>query len=387
MRFHVLGVPHTATNHDWLCCAFTQKVAKLCAMLRGRGHHVIHYGNEDSDVACDEHVTVTRRGDIGPPGNYMDFKIDGPPYQTFSANAVEAVARRKQPRDFLLCPFGYGHKAVADAHPDMIVVESGIGYASSFAKWKVFESYAVMHAHYGIQAVATCNLVNWYDVVIPNSFAPDDFEFRAEKSDYLLFLGRAYDGKGVHVAVQIAEHIGRRLVVAGPGRLERTSPLVEHVGTVGAAPRRELLASAKALIAPSMFIEPFCGVVLEAAFSGTPVIASDWGAFAENVLHGVTGYRCRTFEQFTWAARNVDRIDPANCRSWAEENFTIERVGQMYEEYFSSVLAIYGGDGWYEINNERDNLDWLTRRYPALRDMPQTAGARSWMVQPVASSR
>jgi hypothetical protein len=129
MRFHVLGVPHTATNRDWLCCAFTQKVLKLCAMLHGRGHHVIHYGNEASDVTCSEHVTVTRREDIGSPGGYMDFKIDGPPYQTFSANAVEAVARRKQPRDFLLCPFGHGHKVVADAHPDMIVVESGIGYA------------------------------------------------------------------------------------------------------------------------------------------------------------------------------------------------------------------------------------------------------------------
>ena len=174
LRFHVLGVPHTATNRDWLCCAFTQKVAKLCAMLRGRGHHVIHYGNEDSDVACDEHVTVTRRGDIGLPEHYLDFKLDSHPYRLFSENAIAAVGWRKQPRDFLLCPFGHGHAAVADAHPDMIAVESGIGYASSFARWKVFESYALMHAHYGMQAVATCNLVNWYDVVSPNSFAPED---------------------------------------------------------------------------------------------------------------------------------------------------------------------------------------------------------------------
>jgi glycosyltransferase involved in cell wall biosynthesis len=362
MRFHILGVPHTATNRDWLCCAFTQKVAKLCAMLHDRGHHVIHYGNEASDVTCSEHVTVTRRGDIGLPADYLDFKLDSQPYSIFSANAIEAVNHRKQPRDFLLCPFGLGHETVAAAHQDMIVVEPGIGYASSFARWKVFESYAVMHAHYGMKAVATCNVIDWYDAVIPNFFDPADFEFRAEKGDYLLFLGRVYEGKGVHVAVQVAEALGKRLVVAGPGKLD--APRTEHVGAVDGAARRELLAGAGALIAPSIYVEPFCGVVIEAAFSGTPVITSDWGAFAENVLHGVTGYRCRIFEQFLWAAKNIDRIRPVDCRCWAEANFTMGRVGKMYDEYFSSVLAIYGGNGWYEANGARQNLDWLTRRYP-----------------------
>jgi glycosyltransferase involved in cell wall biosynthesis len=276
-RFHVPGIPHTASNKDWLCCAFTQKVVKLCAMLKARGHHVIHYGNADSDVVCDEHVTVTERGDIGEPETYTQFAIDGPIYAKFSGNAVEAIGRRKQARDFLLCMFGCGHQAVATEHADMIVVEPGIGYGGGhFARWKVFESYAMLHAYYGLPAVLLSDKVDWYDAVIPNYFDAADFQFSTDKDDYFLFLGRVYTGKGVHIAIEIAERLGRRLIIAGPGARPDGG---EFVGVVGEDRRRELLAHAKAVIAPSMFLEPFCGVVTEAHFSGTPTITSDWGAF------------------------------------------------------------------------------------------------------------
>ena len=377
MRFHVLGVPHTVSSPEFVTCAFTQKVVKFCEMMMARGHEIIHYGHEESNVECTEHVTVLPTeiwkqcyGDHNWRTHFFKFDCDDLAYRTFNENAIKSIALRKRPNDFILPFWGGPGKSICDAHPDLIAVEPGIGYAyGHFAPYKVFESYAAHSAFYNLESLAFCN-EKWYDVVIPNYFNKNDFIYEEEKDDYFLYIGRIYDGKGVNIAIDVTERIGAKLVIAGQGSLKEmgykeTPSHVTEFGFANPEDRKKLLSKAKATFCPSLYNEPFCGVHVESMLSGTPVITTDWGAFTEYNLHGVTGYRCRTFEHFMWAARNIDKIKPSDCYEWASKNFLYDKVGAMYEEYFSSILNIYGKDGWYELNDNRTELDWLKKEYPA----------------------
>lgn len=395
MRFHVLGIPHTVTNKNYTACAYTQKILKLCAMLRSLGHTVIHYGCEGSEADCNEHVQVTTLDDLIQ--SYPDFDhhkavfrfnpAEDHVYKEFYANAISEIHRRKQKNDFLLCMWGHGHRPVADAHPDMIVVEPGIGYAGGhFARWKVFESYALLHSYLGLNAVSTAGHCENYSVVIPNYFDLSEFSYSDRKSNYFLCLGRVNAGKGVHIAVQACETLNEPLVIAGQGQLTDigyggpdqtpTPPNVCFVGHADVEQRRKLLRDAKGLFLLSQYVEPFGGVTIEAMLSGTPVITSDWGVFPETVPHGLVGYRCRTFADILWAVQNIGTIRSENCRGWAEGNYSMERVALMYDKFFRDVLNVYTGKGWYELPKVQSDLSWLEKYYPRSSDVrPGPPGA------------
>ena len=377
MRYHILGLPHTVTSKEYNACAYTQKVYKFGKMMTARGHEVIHYGHEESDLPCTEHVTVITNDDLKIAyGNYdwrknfFKFDTNDHAYKTFYANAIREVGKRKRKNDFILPFWGAGTRPVCDAHPDMITVEPGIGYAGGhWARFKIFESYAIYHAYYGLESVGTCKQ-DWYDTVIPNYFDPEDFTYNDKKDDYFLFLGRVYEGKGVNIAVQATEAIGAKLIIAGQNSLKQmgyteTPAHVTELGYADVETRRKLMANAKGAFVASLYTEPFGGVQVECLFSGTPTITTNWGSFTENNIHGVTGYRCTTFEQFTWAAKNIGNIKPEACRDFALNNFSLDVVAQKYEEYFQSVLNVYNGNGWYEKNDTRTELNWLNKYIPA----------------------
>jgi glycosyltransferase involved in cell wall biosynthesis/SAM-dependent methyltransferase len=381
MRFHILGLPHTVTSKDFVACAYTQKVVKFAKMMTERGHTVIHYGHEDSDPICTEHVSVLTKadwklayGDHDWRKHFFKFNCNDHAYQTFYRNAIFEVGRRKQQNDFILPFWGQGTKPICDAHPDLICVEPGIGYGEGhWAKYKIFESYAIYHAYCGLKAIQNCQQ-SFYDVVIPNYFEPDDFTFSKEKDDYFLFIGRVYPGKGVGIAVEVTKAIGAKLIVAGQNDLKSCGydvkpDHVEFFGHADIEQRRKLMSRAKGAFIASLYVEPFGGTMVESLFSGTPIITTPWGAFAENNLHGITGYICRTFEQFTWAARNIDKINPQDCRDWALRNFSCDRVASLYEDFSESVLDIHRGRGWYEPHPERVEISPNTRYYPGREDM------------------
>ena len=382
MRIHVLGLPHTQTTEEFTTCAFTQKALNLCKMLHRRGHEVIHYGVEGSNPECTENVSVmphkTWLKEIGghPGSNFYNIEQGGklaPYHALFAKNMHAELHKRSGPRftEIICQPWG-GAQVTACQGIDQYQVESGIGYPNSWAEWRVYESYAWMHMHLGRDQQFGGK--KWYWAVIPNAFNLANFTPVDKRGDDFLFLGRLNDDKGVLIAIQAAKEAGRKIKIVGqgnPGPFLAGNPHASYLPPVGVDERRKLLAEAHAVFCPTQFVEPFCGVNVEAQLSGTPVITSDFGVFPETVIHGVTGYRCRSFEQFVWAAMNVDRLKGSDCSDWARANFSLQRVALMYEEFFQQILnvrdhhkAAVGPTGFYERHPGRTQLDWLVRVYP-----------------------
>lgn len=360
-RLHCLGLPHTKTNEDFTACAYTQKVLKFCKMMTERGHHVIHYGTAGSNPICTENVTVLSNktwdkvyGHVDYKKGFFQYDLNDMAYREFYTRAIGAIMERKQPNDFILPFWGSGARAICDAHNDLIVVEPGIGYPwGIWAPYKVFESYALYHAYLGLPHVERCGM-DFYEVVIPNYFDLKDFEFSDQKEDYMLFVGRVFDGKGVNVAIDVTGRLGIKLKVAGQCDDFYQSydwpDHVEYVGYVGIEERKELMKNAMGSYLPSMYLEPFGGVQIENLLSGTPTITSDWGGFTENNINGVTGYRCRTFGDFVEATRNVinGEISYSACREHGEK-FSLEAIAPRYEKFFQDIMNVRTGDGWYQV--------------------------------------
>ena len=382
MRFHVVALPHTITSKRDCHCAYTQKVRNFARMMSSLGHTVFHYGAEGSEVEA-EHVTVISQREqsefFGPgdPEKLYPVRFDErlPYWRLMNGRAAEEIKKRLQRKDFLCLIGGRCQKEVADlvGGADCIAVEYGIGYFGTFAKFRVFESYSHQAAVYGTQSSEPDGFA--YDAVVPNSYDPEEFRPNLSnvRDGYLLYLARLNIRKGVLTAIQIARAAGMPLVIAGQGVADRTgnlltteeghvielSDMVRYIGSVGPIARTKVLGSAAALLQPTGYLEPFGGNVIEAAMCGTPALTSDYGAFAETVIHGVTGYRCHTLEQYVWATKAVQSLDPREISSLAVVNYSIDSVRWMYEEYFNMLLGLWD-EGWHRIA-ARSDLNWLRK--------------------------
>jgi len=362
MRFHVLGLAHLPTQREISPCAYTQKIVKLCKMLKDNDNEVIFYGVEGSRVECDKFENCLSIEDWKKQFGGYDWKKDqfntgegkGSAWNKFRLNAAQSIQENIKDKDFVLCSMGWWHKPILDhVKGKYLTVESGVGYSGVFSKFRVFESYAWMHFIYGNEKAG---VGKFYDTVIPNYYNPDDFEYSKEKEDYCLFVGRLINRKGIDVAIDTTRLAGQKLIIAGQLTPETNKNWIKEkhvkfVGTVGPKERSKLMSKAKCLFVPTYYIEPFGGVNVEAQMCGTPIISTDFGVFTETVLQGITGYRCSTMAEFKWALENIRNIKPENCREWAVNNFSLGIIGERYQHYFERLYDLWDTKGWPHIRN------------------------------------
>lgn len=348
MTFHVVALPHSQVSEDFSACAFNEKVRKFCIMMKGLGHTVYLYAGElSADVATENIVCITEKERVaslaGKHYTEASFDINLPHWQKFNSKVIKEINKRIKPRDFICVIGGLCHQPVGDAFPEHMTVEFGIGYPGTFAKYRVFESYAWMHTVYCYGKSPEQIDGNFFDDVIPSYFEVDKFSFGKVKDDYYLYVGRLVDRKGWRLAQQVCQKLNKRLIVAGPGKFDGYG---EYVGVIDHVKRNELMGKAQAIFVPSLYIEPFGSVHAEAMLCGTPCITTDWGAFVDNVQNGFNGYRCRMFSEFVEATSKVKTLDYQAIRDYAISKFSMDVVAKRYEDYFNRLMTLWD-NGFY----------------------------------------
>ena len=384
IRLHILAIPYTITNDEYSHDAFTGKVQRFAPMMRSRGYEVYHYGVEGSEPNATKDIQLLTKKE------WNELRI-----QTFmfldKALSHEQAEKKNQDKTYLInglsnfnsplcvefnkrlrvklmeyyrgsstdivcCPLGHTHHDAVKDSP-MICVENGIGYQNSYLNYRIFES----------QSILSCEKSNPnnYFFVIPNYYNIDDFDFSNKYQRMRIgFFGRLEKVKGLCVVSELAKrypHI--EFVICGQGD---PTPFLQSSNIIYKPPihgkdRSDFLGSCDAILCPSEYIEPFCGVSVEAQLCGTPVISSDYGAFADNIEQFKTGLRCHTLADYCYGIQMAldGRFDRKYIRERAVNKYDMYKLAVNYDYTFKSILDVHkpGINGWYSKKSHMGIFD------------------------------
>jgi glycosyltransferase involved in cell wall biosynthesis len=214
--------------------------------------------------------------------------------------------------------------------------------------------YSLLHEHVHLVAISESQRADnpevKYAAVVHNGIALPDYPFRAEKDDFLVYIGRANPDKGPSIAIEVARRAGLPLamVIKKNEPFERSywdeivAPLlndeVEVYEAISHDQKTDLLGRARAMIFPIQWPEPFGLVMAEAMACGTPVVSCPVGAAVELVENGVTGYLRDSIDDLVDAVASIGNCSPSACRARVEAHFSATSMVEGYEALFASLL-------------------------------------------------
>ena len=179
-----------------------------------------------------------------------------------------------------------------------------------------------------------------------------------EDDGFFLFVGRLTKEKGVDVLVDAVDAIAGdypdlSVKIAGTGAYEdelrsRVDPHgpIELLGYVSEEKKQDLYSRARGVVVPSVWMEAFALVVLEAMAYAKPVLGSNRGGVKEIVNHEVTGLLHQATDADALAEHLVSLpSDPdrarelgTNGRTRLRENYGYDMFGNALEAELHDVV-------------------------------------------------
>ncbi len=315
--------------------------ALLATGLVARGHDVTLYAAGSSDTPARLHATF-------PHGYHEDDTLW--PWELcelFNVAAAVERARTDARFDLIHAQAEYAPIALAFAHVAPVPIVQTVHHwptAPEVALWSRYPDtpfIAISDAQARqLQGLHVAGIVH-------HAVDIDALPYRAVPDDYVLFLGRFTEGKGVLEAIAIARRARQRLILAAAENDYYRAQVAPHVdgehvvyrGEVDRAGAASLLGGARALLYPVTADEPFGLVLAEAMACGTPVAALHRGAAPELIDVGVTGVVLQTPDQLADALPAVMGLDRAAVRARAVERFHPDRMVDRYVMHYARLAA------------------------------------------------
>jgi glycosyltransferase involved in cell wall biosynthesis len=174
--------------------------------------------------------------------------------------------------------------------------------------------------------------------------------FNPSPEDCLVFVGRLSREKRPDRAIEIAGALGMRLKIAAKideadrAYYEREltplfeQPHVEFLGELDEPRKLELMGSAKGLLMPIDWPEPFGLVAIEAMACGTPVLAFRRGSMPEVIDEGVSGLLVDDVPQAIAAAPRLLAMPRTAVRQAFDRRFTARRMAHDYVKVYEQIV-------------------------------------------------
>ena len=314
--------------------------ALLTEGLVARGHDVTLFATGTSRTSARLHATFAR-------GYGEDPSLW--PWELCEMFNLAAAVEQASAFDIIHYQAMYAPMSLAFSRLSPAPLVQTIHHAPSAPEVDLWRRYAdapfVAISHAQSQMLGGLNIVG----TVPHGIDAGAFVFRAQPDDYLLFLGRFTQGKGVLDAIEAARRAGMRLLLAAAENdyyREAVAPLVDgrnvvYAGEVDHAGKVALLGGARALVYPVQAGEPFGLVLPEAMLCGTPVAALRRGAVEELVVDGVTGGVFDTLDLLVSGLPRVLALDRARVRDTAASQFSVDRMVDAYVEVFTRLVAAH----------------------------------------------
>ncbi len=303
-----------------------------------RGHQVTLFATGDSVTTATLHATY-------PTGYWHD--ADMWPWEMYELLNMAAAVERASEFDIIHFEAGYYPLSLAFTRLCTVPIVQTVHHAPSRAELALWSRYP--DAAFVAISREQARLLNGLNVaaVVPHAIDVERFAFSDTPGDYLLFLGRFTEGKGVLQAIEVARRVGMKLLlVAAAERYykEHVEPHVDgtqivYFGEADFDTKVRLLGGARALLYPVQAGEPFGLVLAEAMACGTPVAALDRGAVREVVDDGVTGVVFSDLEAMITGLPRVMALDRSQVRAGAVQRFSVSRMVDGYIAAYRSILA------------------------------------------------